>query len=209
MNDVRPDARPYAPDASLPGDESVLFEPVTRLDGSPVPPPRWRGALGQPGAIALASAVALLCCFSLPWFSFRFGFEIVSGPGPRQQAPDLSGWSIATGLPLTPDGSVRLAMFVHLWLIPLVAGALIVLAVWWFRHRLAAGLTSAITIALLTLALLVTAGYVAQVTSLGAIGMSGTQPVYVTAWGCWLALGVNVAALAAAGRALWLTRRGV
>src|SRR5215472_19033027 len=111
--------------------ESFVVEPVTQLDGSPGPEWKrpnvadWQGKLGQTGLIALAEGLALLGCFCLPWFSFPvFGRAGPRGFGPA--VPGYSGWTTAVGVPL--DGATRFTLFVHLWLVPLTAVALLGLA---------------------------------------------------------------------------------
>jgi hypothetical protein len=161
------------PEAPVHDDQTLVIESVTWLDGSPVPQARrlsaagLRGKLGQPGMIALAEGAALICCFFFPWFSsltptFR------NGPG----RVSYSGWSIARGMPTGSGGPIRIALFVHLWLVPLAAVALLVIAWLCGQRRLSFHLAAGAILALSALALLVELGYYLQVSSLGSFYVS-------------------------------------
>src|SRR5690348_5485026 len=111
--------------------ETFVVEPEMQLDGSPAPartwlrPPSAGGKLTSPALVALAEGIALLVCFVLPpWYAFyaplgptQHGMPAVKG---------YSGWEMALGIPI--GGAQRFDLFVHLWLVPLVAVALLVLA---------------------------------------------------------------------------------
>jgi hypothetical protein len=195
-------------------EEQFVIESVTWLDGSPVSQRRrlsaagWRGRLGPPGMLALAEGLAFLCCFSLPWFSMRSfgptGAPDGSGPGPSFVS--FSGWSIASGMPVSPNSAVRIALFVHLWLVPLTAGALLVIAWLCVQRRLFQPLAAGVILALSVLALLVELGYYVQVSSLALAytdSSNGRAPSLIAvSWGCWLAIAVSVIATAAAANLL-------
>jgi hypothetical protein len=85
-------------------------------------------------------------------------------------------------------------VFVHLWLIPLVAVALLSVAWYCVQGRIASRLAASIIVALVALLLLVSLGYVVQVASLANAmrGPANDPDPIVVAWGCWLAIGVNV-----------------
>lgn len=206
---------PDAPDRPTHEADSVVFEPVTRLDGTVAPPsPRqlwrrqWRAWLARPGAIALIEGLALLGGFSLPWYAMLIN---PSPPVPILRSPELwlSGWRIAAGFPLSgfADRSPTIPLFAHLWLIPLVAASLLVLAVWQVRGHVTPGLAAALIIALSALAALVAAGYVAQITAIGNFGDPAGPPAYRVLYGCWLTLGVTIVAVAVAIRALVVAAR--
>jgi hypothetical protein len=175
--------------------EQFVVEPVTQLDGSPVTAAgRVRAAdlrqkLEQPGMIALVAGLALAFCFFMPWLSLPH----FAGPSGRFFALPYSGWDTAIGL---PEGSnFRLAVFAHLWLVPLAALTLLVVA-WLYSHRrITARLALGCVLALSVLALLVELGFYWQIASLNAIdaGARGVDiPSYAVLWGCWLAMCVNV-----------------
>jgi hypothetical protein len=197
---------PDVPEALAHDDDALVIESVTWLDGSPVAQTRrlgaaWRERLVQPGVVALATGLALVCCFSLPWFSMlRSAF----GNGPEAPEPEsgyvsFSGWSISRGMPLAPNGATRIALFVHLWLVPVAAGVLLVIAWLCVRRRVSSRFASGALLALSMLALLVELGYVAQVSSLASVivGSPGAPSPIGVAWGCWLAVAVSVVASAA------------
>jgi hypothetical protein len=197
------------PEAPVHDDQTLVIESVTWLDGSPVPQARrlsaagLRGKLGQPGMIALAEGAALICCFFFPWFSM---LTLTSGNGPGRFAPvSYSGWSIARGMPFFVEGGpIRIALFVHLWLVPLTAVALLVIAWLCGQRRLSYHLASGAILALSALALLVELGYYVQVSSLGSVmanNPGANSPIGVL-WGCWLAVGVNAVALAVSANSI-------
>ncbi len=152
--------------------------------------------------IALAEGAALICCFFFPWFS---SLTPTSGNGPGRFAPvSYSGWSIAGGMPTGSLGPIRIALFVHLWLVPLTAVALLVIAWLCGQRRLSFQLAPGAILALSALALLVELGYYVQVSSLGSVmanNPGANSPIGVL-WGCWLAVGVNAVALAASANSL-------
>jgi hypothetical protein len=198
-------------------DDPLVIESVTWLDGTSVQQASerhtarwvatWRERLSRPGIVALAGGFATLWCFLLPWFVAPAG-AFGDGPstGPLDQGPGpvpliaRPGWSIASGLTLGsgPGGVVRVALFVHLWLIPLVASAL--LAVVWLaaQRRIASRLAAGTILALSALSLLVELGYVVQVTSLELVFPAGVG----VAWGCWVAIIASIAIGAAAANLL-------
>jgi hypothetical protein len=208
---------PDAAHVPLYDDEALVIESVTRLDGSPVPQrgrlsaAPWLRKLAHPALGALAEGVVLICCFSLPWFSMLTPLvgngSGGNGPGDGGPGPffaSYSGWSIARGMPITPNGPTRIALFVHLWLIPLTAGALLVVAWLSVQRRLPPRLATGAILACSVLGLLIALGYDVQVTSL-APALAGNpdapSPIAV-AWGCWAAIGVNAVAIAASANAL-------
>jgi hypothetical protein len=187
------------PDVSNQRIDPFMVEPVTHLDGSPVPSEErsiitsWRGKLGLPGQIALAEGLALLGCFFLPWFSF-----------PATNVPDnqpvqlvsYSGWITAVG----PSFSgLRIMLFVHLWLVLIAAVALLILAWMSAQRRVSHRLIVGVLLALSALALLVEIGFYVQVVVLNTLidGGPGNAHLADVLWGCWFAMLVNVTALAA------------
>jgi hypothetical protein len=185
-----------------------VVEPVTQLDGSPVPHKEEPGGahgrerLEQPGAVALAEGLALLCCFLFPWLHF----PDLNAPPIEGRTPALlsfSGWSTALGLPI--GSGLHLIVFVHLWLVPLIAAALLVLALLWRQRRFSTRLALGILIALSALALLVEFGFYMQVFWLKPIIFEGPgQGDFIgVEWGFWAAVVVNVAAIAASAYLLW------
>ena len=191
------------PDASDQDAELFVIEPVTQLDGSPVPQkarPRAAptpGALGLPGQVALAVGLALLFCFFLPWSYF----PIYNG-GPigelLQTQTNYSGWDTALGV--TIGLGRRLALFVDLWLIPIIAAALLALP-WVYRQRLfSARLTLGTVMALSTLALLVEVGFYVQILLLKP-ALFGS---YGALWGFYVTVVVSVVVIAVC---VWLFRR--
>lgn len=189
------------PEISAQNVEQFVLEPVTQLDGSPVPAAgRGRMAglrqkLEQPGLIALAAGLALAFCFMMPWFAFPYSGGPGAGPGPFPGQLQYSGWDTAIGIPEGRD--FRFAIFVHLWFIPLIALALLVVA--WFsaRRRVTSHLALGCILALSALALLVELGFYWQIASLNAFDAGDAPtgvhvPQYTVLWGCWLAMGVHV-----------------
>ncbi|HEU5200878.1 MAG TPA: hypothetical protein VFU32_14665, partial [Ktedonobacterales bacterium] len=172
--------------------EQFEVEPVTQLDGSPVSTPgrvrvaNVRQKLDQPGMIALAEGLALALCFFLPWLSFPYFSSGLRGPSLRQ----YSGWNTAIGMPEAPG--FRLAIFAHLWLIPVTAVALLVVAWLYSRRRVTARIALACILALSTLALLIAAGFYWQIASLDALEAGARVLPYAVLWGCWLAMCINV-----------------
>ena len=55
----------------------------------------WR-LLGMPGQVALLVSIAMLVCFSLPWYSLP---NLYAAPSPGHPYPTLTatGWSTALG----------------------------------------------------------------------------------------------------------------
>ena len=210
-------------DATDEDKEQLIIEPITWLDGSPVRQrrrpgaPAWSGKLGRKGMLALGEGLALLGCFSLPWFWMS---DLVPGgrAGPGLFIPSVvsfNGWSIAGGMPLGngPTGQVRADLFVHLWLVPLAAAALLVITWTQAQSRLSARLAAGAILALSTLSLLVMLGYYVQVTSLASVmvgptGSTGSTAPIGVAWGCWLAAGVSAVAMVAAASALGPSQAG-
>jgi hypothetical protein len=201
-------------------EEQLIIEPITWLDGSPVRQrrrlgaPAWSGKLGRQGMLALGEGLALLGCFSLPWFSMNdllLGGRSTSGPF-IPSVVSFNGWSIAGGMPFGngPTGQIRADLFVHLWLVPLAAAALLVVTWAHGRSRLSARLAAGAILALSTLSLLVVLGYYVQVTSLASlmVGPSGSTTLIGVAWGCWLAAGVSAVAMVAAASGLRLSQDG-
>lgn len=181
--------------------EQFVVEPVTQLDGSPVAAAGrarvadLRQKLERPGLIALAAGLALAFCFFMPWFAFPYFGSPNAGPGPFPGQVQYSGWDTAIGLPEGPH--FRFAIFVHLWLVPLVALALLVVAWLYSRRRVAARLALGCVLALSVLALLVELGFYWQIASLNAIDAGAAPasvhvPQYTVLWGCWLAICLNV-----------------
>lgn len=181
--------------------EQFVVEPVTQLDGSPVSAAgRVRAAdlrqkLERPGLIALAAGLALAFCFFMPWFAFPYFGGPGAGPGPFPGQVQYSGWDTAIGIPEGP--SFRFAIFAHLWLIPIIVGALLVVAWLCSQRRITSRLALGCVLALSVLALLVELGFYWQIASLNAIDNGGGSPAarvpqYTVLWGCWLAMGVNV-----------------
>lgn len=203
---------PEVPDALAQDDDPLVIESETWLDGSPVAQTRrlgaagWRGRLAQPGVVALATGLALVCCFSLPWFSMlrsAFG-NGPPGPAPGPAYVSYSGWSIASGMPLAPNGAARIALFVHLWLVPVAAGALLVIAWLHAQRRLSSRFLAGAILALSALALLIELGYAVQVSSLGSViaaNPGAPSPIGVS-WGCWLAMAASAVASAASANFL-------
>ena len=196
-------------EASDAGSEEFVVEPMTDLAGTPVPakkrftlahPP---GRLGQAGLAGLAEGLALLGCFFFPWFSFpdpHFSGVSVSS---RPVFLGYSGWDTAIGIAFNPP--FRLAIFAHLWLIPVTALGLLVLV--WFaaRRHISRRLVTGITMALSMLSLFVELGFYMQVSSLEAefeaAVVRAVQHVpyslYNVSWGFGLAVCVNMAAIIA------------
>lgn len=200
------------PESSEPQVDLFEVEPVTQLDGSPVPRQArpggntWRERLGLPGMLALAEGLALLgCFFCFPWFYFP---DLNTVPEPESTPPlaTYSGWSTALGQPI--GGGHQLILFVHLWLVPLTALTLLALALVYVQFRFSARLTLGVLIALSVLALLVEAGFYMQVFWLKPVlfgGPGGGNWIGVV-WGLWAAVVVNVAAIAASVYLLWRAR---
>jgi hypothetical protein len=180
--------------------ETFVVEPETQLDGSPAPerawlrPPSSGGKLAAPTLLARAEGAALLICFVLlPWFGFpqpvltprTLGLNIKS----------YTGWEAALGFYVGP--TERFDIFVHLWLVPLVAVALLVLA-WLFSRRLfSTRLMLGMMIALSALALLVELGFWEQGRALTMVSGGGPPLAGVgVLWGAWVTVAVNVLALA-------------
>jgi hypothetical protein len=118
-------------------------------------------------------------------------FESAS-PGPTlegQAAIPLTtraGWNIASGLVLGngPQGEVRAAFFIHLWLVPMIAAAMLAVAWYAAQRRMSVRLAAGCVLALSVLEMLVVVGYAVQVASLAqAISIS-----LGVAWGAWLAM---------------------
>ena len=182
--------------------EQFVVEPVTLLDGSSVPTSGrvrvagFRQKLERPGMIALAEGLALVVCFFLPWFAFPYAAPAAQRGLFLSTTAQYSGWDTAIGL---PEGGThfRFAIFVHLWLIPIAAVALLVVAWLCLQRRVAARLALGCVLALSVLALLIAAGFCWQIASLNAISSGNRVPQYVVLWGCWLAMSVNVVAGAA------------
>jgi hypothetical protein len=202
----------HVPHLPVHDDERLIFEPVTWLDGSPVTPTSrlsltgLGGPWGLPGVVALAEGIALLCCFSLPWFSIVWAgpAEGPAGSEPGLSHVSLSGWTSALGMPAVPSGAIRIALFVHLWFVPLAAAALLVIAWRCLQRRLSPQLAAGAVLALSLLALLIGLGFCVQVASLGAVMASAPEaesPIAV-AWGCWLTLAVSALAAVASARVL-------
>jgi hypothetical protein len=208
---------PNASEFPIQGDDPLVIESVTWLDGTPVQQASerhtarwvasWRERLSRPGIVALAGGLAMLWCFLLPWFVAPAGaFADGPSPGPLAQGPGPlppithPGWSIASGLNLGsgPTGVVRVALFIHLWLIPLVAAALLVVAWLAAQRRISSRHAAGTILALSALSLLVELGYVVQVTSLEPVFPNGVG----VAWGCWIAIIASVATGAAAANLL-------
>lgn len=162
--------------------EQFEVEPVTQLDGSPVSTPGrvrvagFRQKLDQPGMIALVEGLALALCFFLPWLSFPYVAGPSAGQGPFPSAVQYSGWDTAIGIPEGPH--FRLAIFAHLWFIPVTAVALLVVAWLYSRRRVTARIALACTLALSTLALLIAAGFYWQIASLDALEVGARVPPY-------------------------------
>ncbi len=177
--------------------EQFEVEPVTQLDGSPVSTPGrvrvagFRQKLDQPGMIALAEGLSLVICFFLPWLAFPYFASDSRGLSLRQ----YSGWDAAIGIPEMPQ--FRLAIFAHLWLIPITAVALLVVSWFYTRRRMTSRLALGCVLALSALALLIAAGFYWQIASLAAIEPGARVSPYAVLWGCWLAMCINVVAGAA------------
>ena len=190
------------PDISDQNVETFVVEPVTQLDGSPVSTrgrlrlPNVEQKLDRPGIIALVEGLALIVCFSLPWFSFPFAVPANQRGVFLSTTNQYSGWDTAIGL---PEGGTnfRFAIFIHLWLIPVAAVTLLVVSWLCLQRRVAARLALGCALALSVLALLIAAGFCWQIASLNAISSGNRVPQYVVLWGCWLAMCVNVVAGAA------------
>jgi hypothetical protein len=185
-----------------------VIESVTQLDGVPVPQvARWRAPvviqratarLTVPGAVALAGGLATLWCFLLPWLvasAGALGTDPVSTPTNQGQSTDFlatrAGWDIARGLVMeaSPQAEVRVTLFIHLWLIPLAAVALLAVGGYAAQRRISARLAAGCTVAVAALVLLVELGYVVQVATLAQV-----FPISIgVAWGAWLAMAVSVA----------------
>jgi hypothetical protein len=177
--------------------DDFVVEPVTLLDGSPVPTSGrvrvagFRQKLERPEMIALAEGLSLIISFFLPWLAFPYFASDSRGLSLRQ----YSGWDAAIGIPETPQ--FRLAIFAHLWLIPITAVALLLVAWLYSRRRLTARLALGCVLALSALALLIAAGFYWQIASLDALEPGAQVSPYAVLWGCWLAMCINVAAGAA------------
>ena len=194
------------PEVSDQNVEQFVVEPVTQLDGSPISTTGWarvaglRQKLEQPGLIALGAGLTLAFCFFMPWFAFPYFGGPNAGPGPFPAQLQYSGWDTAIGLPEGPH--FRFAIFAHLWLVPLIALALLVVAWLYARRRITSRLALGCVLALSVLALLVELGFYWQIASLNALNPGESSagarvPQYTVLWGCWLAVCVNVIAGAA------------
>jgi hypothetical protein len=198
------------PDISDQNIEAFVVEPVTQLDGSPVSTSGrmkvagFRQKLERPGIIALAEGLALAVCFSLPWFSFPFAVPANQRGVFLSTTNQYSGWDTAIGLPEGPN--YRFAIFAHLWLIPVTAVALLVVAWLYWHRRVTARLVLGSVLALSVLALLIAAGFYWQIASLNVISSGDRGPQYIVLWGCWVAMCVNVVAGAAC---IYLLRPGI
>ena len=87
----------------------------------------------------------------------------------------------------------------QLWLIPVTAVALLAFTWVYVQRRFSARLTVGVVVALSVLALLVEFGFYAQVQLLGPVIFRGGPAVIDlmgVAWGFWLAVALNVVAIA-------------
>jgi hypothetical protein len=153
-----------------------------------------------PGIVALVGGLATLWCFLLPWFTLPASFLLPNNRSfitqPESALLILPGWNIAAGMPVPsgPTSPARIALFVHLWLIPVVAAALLVVAWYAAQRRVGVRMAAASILVLSAGALLVELGYAVEVTSFAQVMPSGVG----VAWGCWLAVIVNLATAAVA-----------
>ena len=192
-------------EVSDPGSGEFVVEPMTDLAGTPVVVKRRpsfalpAGRLGQVGVIALVEGLALLVSFFFPWFFFPQPGS-AGGPNERPGVEYYSGWATAIGIQV--DGSAPLALFVHLWLVPLAAVALLGI-VWVYRQRLiSARLSIVAALALSVLALLVEGGFYIQVASLVGSGNNSQPPSFGVAWGFWAGMVIATLAIVVCGALL-------
>lgn len=195
--------------------ESYPAPPVSYYQPTPPASSQRAGAPSVPAALSpqkiwhdlsmlmQAAGVAgllLLIFFFLPWL-FSPAFTANIPPGVRAfPTVTHSGWSVANGVPIF-DASTSLALFPHLWLVPLCALALIAVGLLVRAGRLSLRLASLLIVALAFLALLMEFFFLVQVNSIeGAFAVSQTginsrQAAYGLSWGFWLAVIVTVIAL--------------
>jgi hypothetical protein len=195
---------PDTSDLSVEDNEPLVIESVTWLDGSAVERERRGQSAGfvaratarltVPGVVALLGGVATLWCFLLPWFVVPTGLldgqPSVAETRAEPAFVTISGWSIASGMPLQSNVSAadHVALFIHLWLIPLAVAGLFVVAWCAAQRRIAARPAAGCVLALSALALLVELGYDVQVTSFAQFVLNGVS----VGWGFWLAVIVSL-----------------
>jgi hypothetical protein len=190
-----------------------------RLDGSLF----WRN-LGLAGRIVLVAGLALVVAFFLPWFSTpdpgastTGGYMVKKGVVTVAQTVTTSGWNTAANgfqLPLSTSGqcaaacqTAHIAIFLSLWLVPLVGLGLVWIAWLLGRGLLWRRMAAILTCLTLLVALALEAFFLLEVQSLQSFdeqvfqlaGQHLTSTAYSVAWGFWAALAVSGAALLASG----------
>jgi hypothetical protein len=189
--------------------EPFEIEPEELLDGSPAPPKRrvwlmhrsWQSWL--PGLVALVEGLALLGFFWLaPWFSWRLSsliyvFDLHNTPALLRYRLTLlaehpaSGWAASQGISLD---DLHLNPMVPLWLIPLAAGLLLVLAGCSLWRRLSARHSLNALLALSAVCLLVELSFYLQARTFQDLLVN--QTIFSIFWGFWAALAVTAAGMA-------------
>lgn len=153
--------------------------------------------LGQAAGIG---GLLLLIFFFCPWM-FSPAFTATNPLGLRSfPTASHSGWSVANGVPIF-DASTSLALFPHLWLVPLCALALIVMGVMVRMGRLSIRQASVLIVALALVALVVEFFFLIQVNSIedafatSQAGIISRQAAYGVSWGFWLGVIVTIVTL--------------
>jgi hypothetical protein len=153
--------------------------------------------LGQAAGVA---GLLLLLAFFLPWF-FSPAFTVNNPPGLRTfLTVPHSGWSAANGVPIF-DASTQLSLFPHLWLVPLSALALIIVAAMLRMGHLSIRRASVLIFVPALLALVMEFFFLIQISSIESAfaisqaGIISRQAAYGLSWGFWFAVIVTVIAL--------------
>lgn len=201
---VLPEAN-TSPEAGQPSPGAPYPAPDHSPYGYPLPARPGSGGLAfwheltLLGQVAGVAGLLLLMFFFVPW-SFTPDVSAASIQiTNRIPTTWHSGWSTAAGVPLF-GGTTSFNIFPHLWLVPISALALIVIAILLGRHRvslrLAAALVALISLFLLLLEIL----FLVQINSFQAAidnlaGGRVNQTLYGVSWGFWLTLVATVISL--------------
>lgn len=159
------------------------------------------GTLGLSGQVALLAGLALCVAFFMPWFSMPDS-TASPGTGWNEAANGLQFSVSASGL-CTVCQAPQVSVFPYLWLIPLAALSLLLIAWLLSRGLLWRRMAGILICVALLVALALEGVYLLEVQSLQNFAEQVLQPtgtqlkgaVYSVAWGFWMALVVTGAAL--------------
>ena len=202
----------YAPPQSHPSGYPLQAPPPYSAYSSQPGVPGATGSfwfnLGRPGQGALISALGLLIFFFLPWISIPDFSDSRSFTSTFIPLTTYSGFSTASSITINIPGgnvpSLNFNVFAALWVVPVGAVGLLIIAWLLSQHRITAKAASAMLLVISIAILLVTLAFLLEVNSIEDVATklfftpNGTTPpetLVTVSTGFWLGGAAAVVAL--------------